>query len=77
MPQQSMTQFVADLDTIGQLVRVKEETRVDELAAIMEANPDTAVLVEKVKDCDFQFLANAYSNRAQYAQALGLSLIHI
>jgi len=71
MPQQSMTQFVADLDTIGQLVRVKEETRVDELAAIMEANPDTAVLVEKVKDCDFQFLANAYSNRAQYAQALG------
>ena len=41
-----MTRFLADLEAIGQLVRVKEETKVDELVAIMQANPDTAVLLE-------------------------------
>ena len=30
-----------------------------------------AVLVEKVTDCEFQFLANAYSNQDQTAWALG------
>ena len=38
---------------------------------LMEANPTKAVLVEKVKDCEFRFLANAYSNQDQYAWALG------
>ena len=53
------------------LVRITEEKRVDELPAVMEANPLTAVLVEKVTDCEFQFLANAYSNQDQTAWALG------
>jgi 4-hydroxy-3-polyprenylbenzoate decarboxylase len=70
MPQQAMKDFVADLEKIGQLLRIKEETRVDELPMLMESNPDKAILVEKVKDCEFQYLSNAYSNREQYAQAL-------
>ena len=70
MPQQEMKDFVADLEKIGQLVRIKGERRVDELPKIMEDNPDKAVFVEKVKDSEFSYLSNAYSNRDQYAQAL-------
>jgi len=71
MKQQALNDFVNELESIGQLVRIREEKRVDELPQIMEQNPDKAVLVEKVKDSEFQFLANAYSNRSQYAHALG------
>ncbi|MEI6620909.1 MAG: UbiD family decarboxylase [Actinomycetes bacterium] len=77
MPQQSLSDFVADLESTGQLVRIKDQVSVDQLPSIMEANPDTAVLVENVKDCGFQFLANAYSNRTQYAQALGCDAQHL
>lgn len=71
MPQQSLTEFVEEMEKAGLLVRITEEKRVDELPAVMEANPLTAVLVENVKDCEFQFLANAYSNQDQYAWGLG------
>ena len=65
MTQQTLSDFVATLEKIGQLVRISDERDVNDLPAIMEAHPDTAVLVEKIKDCDLQFLANAYSNRTQ------------
>jgi 3-octaprenyl-4-hydroxybenzoate carboxy-lyase len=71
MPQQSLSEFVGDMEKAGMLVRIKEEKHVDELPGIMEANPLKAVLVEKVKDREFQFLANAYSNQDQYAWAMG------
>ena len=70
MPQQDLASFVAELESIGQLARITDEKRVDELPAIMEAHPDKAVLVEKVKDCEFQFLAGAYCTREQYAHAM-------
>lgn len=70
MAQQSLSDFVAEPEKIGQLVRIAGEKRVDERPAIMEAHPDKAVLVEKVKDCEFQFLAGAYCTREQYAHAL-------
>jgi 2,5-furandicarboxylate decarboxylase 1 len=71
MPQQSLTEFVHDMEKAGLLVRVKEETRVDQLPKLMEDNPLKAVLVEKIKDSEFQFLANAYSNQDQFAWAMG------
>ncbi len=71
MPQQSLAEFVEDMERAGMLVRVTEEVRVDQLPAVMEAHPLTAVLVEKITDCEFQFLANAYSNQEQTAWALG------
>ena len=61
MPQQSLSEFVQAMEKAGLLVRIKEEKRVDELPQVMEANPLKAVLVERVKDCEFQFLTNAYS----------------
>jgi 4-hydroxy-3-polyprenylbenzoate decarboxylase len=63
MPQQSLSEFVQAMEKAGLLVRIKEEKRVDELPQVMEANPLKAVLVERVKDCEFQFLTNAYSNQ--------------
>lgn len=71
MPQESLSNFVNELEKAGFLLRIKEEKRVDELPKIMEDNPTKAVLVEKVTDCKFQFLANAYSNQDMYAWALG------
>lgn len=71
MPQESLSTFVDALEKAGFLVRIKDEKRVDELPKIMEDNPLKAVLVEKVKGCEFQFLANAYSNQDMYAWALG------
>lgn len=71
MPQESLSSFVNALEQAGFLVRIKEEKSVDELPKIMEANPLKAVLVERIKDCKFQFLANAYSNQDMYAWALG------
>jgi 4-hydroxy-3-polyprenylbenzoate decarboxylase len=71
MPQQSLTEFVSDMEKAGLLVRIKEEKRVDELPKLMEDYPLKAVLVEKIKDSEFQFLANAYSNQDQFAWAMG------
>lgn len=71
MPQESLSSFVDAMEKAGFLVRIKDEKRVDELPKVMEDNPLKAVLVEKVKDCQFQFLANAYSNQDMYAWALG------
>jgi 2,5-furandicarboxylate decarboxylase 1 len=71
MPQQSLADFVIDMEKAGLLVRIKEEKRVDELPKVMEDHPLTAVIVERVTDCEFQFLANAYSNQDQTAWALG------
>src|SRR5512139_1236502 len=71
MPQQNLPEFIADLEKIGQLQRITEEKRADELPSIMDSFHDKAVLVEKVKDHDFPFLAGAFSTRAQYAYALG------
>lgn len=71
MPQQSLSEFVVGMETAGLLVRITDERRVDELPQIMEEHPTVAVLVEKLKDCEFQFLANAYSNHDMYAWAMG------
>ncbi|MBT9605868.1 UbiD family decarboxylase [Microbacterium sp.] len=71
MPQQSLTEFVDAMEAAGLLVRVTDEKRVDELPQVMEDHPETAVLVEKITGCEFQFLANAYSNQDQYAWAMG------
>jgi 4-hydroxy-3-polyprenylbenzoate decarboxylase len=71
MPQQSLTDFVDQMEKAGLLVRITEEKRVDQLPKVMDDNPLKAVLVEKVTDCEFQFLANAYSNQDQTAWALG------
>jgi 2,5-furandicarboxylate decarboxylase 1 len=70
MPQQSLPDFVNAMERAGLLVRITTEKRVDELPQVMEDHPLTAVLVERVKDCEFQFLANAYSNQDQTAWAL-------
>jgi UbiD family decarboxylase len=70
MRQQSLPEFVDALEAAGMLVRVSEPKRVDELPQVMEDHPTTAVLVENVEDCEFQFLANAYSNQDQYAWAM-------
>ena len=69
--QQSLPDFVADMEKAGLLLRITDEKRVDELPLLMEANFRKAILVEKIKDCEFSFLANAYSNQEQYAWALG------
>jgi 2,5-furandicarboxylate decarboxylase 1 len=71
MPQQSLTDFVDDMEKAGLLVRIKDEMRVDQLPRIMEDNPENAVFVERLRDCQLSFLANAYSNHHQYAWALG------
>jgi 4-hydroxy-3-polyprenylbenzoate decarboxylase len=57
MPQQSLSDFVSNLESVGMLVRVIDEKRVDELPRVMEDHPTT-------------FLANAYSNQDQYAWAM-------
>ena len=70
MPQQSLRDSIADMEKAGLITRYKEEKRVDELPALMEANPDTAILVERVKDCRFPFFANGYVARSMYSLAL-------
>ena len=70
MPQQSLRDSIADMEKAGLITRIQEEKRVDELPLVMEQNPDTAVLVEKVKDCAFPFFANGYGARPMYALAL-------
>jgi 4-hydroxy-3-polyprenylbenzoate decarboxylase len=71
MPQKSLTTWIETLDKAGLLARYSDEKRVDELPTIMEANPNKAVYVEKVKDCAFPFLANTVGVRDLYALALG------
>src|SRR6516162_3510826 len=70
MPQHSLTDFVDQMEKAGLLVRITEEKRVDQLPKFMDDNPLKAVLVEKLTDCEFQFLANAYSNQDQTAWAM-------
>ena len=74
MPQITLAEYVESLEKAGLLARYKEEKRVDELPRLMEDNPDTAVLVERVRDCAFPFLANAYGVRPMYALALGCDI---
>lgn len=70
MPQTSLAEYVGALDKAGLLTRHADEKRVDELPALMEANPDTAILVERVRDCEFPFFANGYGVRPMYALSL-------
>ena len=70
MPQASLTEYVEALDKAKLLTRYSDEKRVDELPMLMEQNPDTAIFVEKVKDCAFPFFANGYGARPMYALAL-------
>jgi len=71
--QQSMPDFVAAMEKAGLLLRIPEEKRVDELPMLMEKHYDKAIFVERIHGSEFSFLANAYSNHAQYAWALGCS----
>lgn len=77
MPQTTLAQYVETLEKAGLLTRYQEEKRVDELPRLMEDNPDTAIFVEKVKDCRFPFLANAYGVRSMYALALGCDIKNV
>ncbi len=70
MTQISLSEYVDVLDKAKLLTRIGDEKRVDELPALMEANPDTAILVEHVKDCKFPFFANGYGVRPMYALSL-------
>ncbi len=69
--QQGMADFVLAMEKAGLLTRIKDEKRVDELPLLMEASPERAIFVEKIKDSEFSFLANAYATHAQFAWALG------
>jgi hypothetical protein len=68
--QQSLPDFVTQLEKTGFLVRVTDEKRVDEVPGVLEANPTKAILIEKIKDSHFSVLANAYSNQDMYAWAM-------
>ncbi len=70
MPQASLSDYVQTLDRAGLLTRIKDEKHVDELPKLMEDNPDTAILVEHVKDSAFPFFANGYGVRPMYALSL-------
>jgi 2,5-furandicarboxylate decarboxylase 1 len=65
--QQSLPDFVQAMDAAGFLVRITDEIRVDQIPKTLEANPTKAVLIEKIKDCEFSVLANAYSKQAVLA----------
>ena len=68
--QQSLPEFVIELEKAGFLVRIPDQKRVDEIPGILEANPTKAVLIEKIRDSEFSVLANAYSNQDMYAWAM-------
>jgi 2,5-furandicarboxylate decarboxylase 1 len=68
--QQSLPDFVVQLEKAGFLVRISDEKRVDEIPKLLEANPTKAILIEKIRDSDFSVLANAYSNQDMYAWAM-------
>jgi UbiD family decarboxylase len=67
----SLRQWVAELDNAGLLYRHQDEARVDELPQLMEEHPDRAVFVERVRDCAFPVLANAFGSEQMCALALG------
>src|SRR5437879_6441044 len=71
MPQQSLADFVSGMEKAGLLVRVREEKRVDQLPALMEAYPTKALFVEKIMGSEFSFLPNANATHDQFAWALG------
>lgn len=71
MPQMALADFVGEMEEAGMLLRISDPMRVDQLPALMGAYPTVAILVEHVIGCEFQFLANAYSNHQQYAWAMG------
>ena len=70
MPQQSLRDSIADMERAGLVTRYGDEKRVDELPRLMEDNPDTAIYVERLKDCRFPFFANGYGARPMYSLAL-------
>jgi hypothetical protein len=70
MAQIPLTRWVEQLDAAGLLYRHPSEARVDELPQLLEDHPDQAVFVERVRDCDFPFLANAYASADMCALAL-------
>ncbi len=74
MPQQSLRDSIADMEKAGLITRYTDEKRVDELPRLMEDNPDTAIYVERVKDCPFPFFANGYGVRPMYSLALEVSI---
>jgi 2,5-furandicarboxylate decarboxylase 1 len=59
--QQSLREFVGAMDEAGFLKRINDEIRIDQIPRILEEHPTKAVLMEKIKDCEFSVLANAYS----------------
>jgi 2,5-furandicarboxylate decarboxylase 1 len=69
--QMSLKHWVTQLDEAGLLCRHEGQARVDELPQIMEDHPDQAVFVERVRDCAFPFLANAFASAEMCAVALG------
>ncbi len=71
MPQPTLPEYLDTIERANLLTRIKEEKRVDELPMLMEQYPDRAVLVEKVKDSPFPFLAGAYGVRKMFAMSLG------
>src|SRR5260370_3195670 len=71
MPQISVGAWVQALDDAGLLRRYTDEKRVDEVAQLMEDNPDKAILVERVKDCAFPVFANGMQTPEICALALG------
>lgn len=68
--QQTLPEFVDAMEKAGFLTRIKEVKRVDEIPGVLAANTTKAVLIEKIQDSEFSFLANAYSNHDMYAWAL-------
>ena len=70
MSQRSLAEYIQSLDEHGLLTRYTDTKRVDELPSLMEQNPDTAVYVEHVQDCEFPFFANGYGARSMYALEL-------
>jgi len=75
--QQGMPDFVAAMEKAGLLVRIAEEKRVDELPVLMEQHYEKAIFVERIQGSEFSFLANAYSNHAQFSWALGCKFSEI
>ena len=69
--QMSLKHWVTQLDEAGLLCRHEGQARVDEHPQIMEDHPDQAVFVERVRDCAFPFLANAFASAEMCAVALG------
>jgi 4-hydroxy-3-polyprenylbenzoate decarboxylase len=68
--QQLLPEFIDSMEKAGFLTRIKDIKRVDEIPSVLAANPTKAVLIERIQDSEFSFLANAYSNHDMFAWAL-------